>query len=457
MVVFKNNSSLQKNIFDSLIRTYISHSGLVQGEDGLQIVYTDSMPAVPDENTLYILHDSELFANLYSRVYANEDCYILNAVNSQWDKFFENGITMLYVRNNTYLLSFDVLGNLYYNIFMERPPDIFNDYSKSFSENLIALFSDCIIRIMTDLNMKCAFISSTPKGYEAYALPTFDIDRINYFYNTKSLYYLLRYIVSFFRNRTYFELKKKYRGVDPWNNLEELLDIMKRRKLKGIFFMMAVKRDRFGIRYSLNKVKYMMNMLQEHTSGIHLSYESSIEERKIEREVRRISGIMGKVIFSRFHYIPDPGIRHFREMENAGIVFDSSSGMRKQCGFAKGFCKPYFIPGTDIVEIPVICMDSAIANNIEQCGEQLAAMDAEIRKSGGFFTYIFHQSTLSEHMFSGFRGIFEGLNRVIAEHEYYNDEAEKMIGKFISRTEKAEWRDGKLEMQDGLEYEIEIY
>lgn len=449
MVRFENRSSLDRDIFDSLLKTYISHSGLIVSDEGFSVIYTDAMPEHTETSGVYILRDNSLYNGGDISEEALSKTVILNSLAFDWDMHYSDSITLVYKKHNAYIIAFDIFGNLYHNIFTERNAD----NAVPYSEYLIDIFSDCLKSIAEDQKGGIAFMKSAPKGHEAYAMPTFDIDRLHYYHFGKTMYYAVKYIITGFREKAYFEARKKFGNKDPWNNLSMITDTLKNRGLKGLFFVMAVSRDRFGRRYSLKDAENILNTVKGNDTGIHLSYESHIEPERISKETARLRA--GP--FSRFHYIPDPAIEHYREMEKAGIRYDSSTGLRRGCGFAKGFSKPYYIPGTSIVEIPVVCMDSAVLTGDGKWRDRIEAADSAVRETGGFFTYIFHQSTLSGVLFEGYADIFNEFNDTICRDAYYNDNPSLMTDKFLERCSMAEWKNGELSVSDKCDYDVEIY
>ncbi len=165
--------------------------------------------------------------------------------------------------------------------------------------------------------------------------------------------------------------------------------------------------------------------------GLHPSYESSQDERIIERErdlLRRVTG--RPVVLSRQHFLrwrmPDT----FRALLANGIIEDHSIGFSDRVGFRAGTCTPFpwydleREEETTLMLHPFAVMDSALASRttdtsvlagqgLQQALGDLKRVSDAVREVRGNFVSVWHDRFLSGH--EEFKGGPEAM-RELADH-----------------------------------------
>lgn len=361
--------------------------------------------------------------SMHINVQYNSNYFIINPLREQKEGYFVN--------DGKFILNFDILRMMEIAVFGDLEFVDSTMFTFAFMERVMDIFMECARSMARHFNIDFKTVSSSPGGFSGYFAPTFDIDRLNYSNWQKTLYYKFLELFHIKQEKT-----RQYRHVmrisssDPWDNIEEIRDMLDSNDIKGIFNLLTVQRDRYARRYSIQTARKTAGKLNNHLIGIHLTHESGGNRHRIEGEIKRFGSITDNVQISRFHYLHDPKMSDFAVLDKMGIVLDSSSGFRQRCGFKRGFSKPYRIPGMNIIELPVICMDSAYMLSNREGMEQICD---EIKATGGFLTFIFHQSALNEHTFPGYRQFLETMMDMKQSSSLYHDDILNMIYAFNNR------------------------
>lgn len=151
---------------------------------------------------------------------------------------------------------------------------------------------------------------------------------------------------------------------------------------------------------------YLRRLAQRMEIGVHPSYRSSEAEGLIARERERLTkAIGGDVALSRQHFLRFRTPSTFREVINAGIKEEHSMGYHDRLGFRAGTCTPYKWydlerdQATDLVIHPFCVMDNTLRHKLrlepEAAVEEVRKIIAALRKVGGTFTGLWHESFLA--------------------------------------------------------------
>ncbi len=414
---FINNTNLSKSVFFDLIKNINSR---IEKDYDITITYIDNINNIGNDG-IYIIRNTSI--NKEKITYFDK-FFTFNIEKYNYEIFYsKNNIPLIYRYNNAYIFSYDIFRNLDFIIFNNLSFIKDEYFNFAFSEHLIMEFLNSIIKICENENIKIKQTLSKKAKYFA----TFDIDRVQYFSFFKTIFYF--FAKKFSNNKKYylyFELKKKYKK-DIWNNIDRILKILKNKNIKALFFIMVINRDKFGKRYSITTAKKIIKQIKkDQYVGLHLSYESGENIKRIKKEIKKFNTI-NKCKFVRYHYLYELQKKHYEELKKNNIVMDSSTGFRNKCGFKKGFSKEYIIPGYSIIEIPVICMDSAY--NIQKLQNKQYSLEKimqEIINTNGIFTFIFHQSALNKETF-GYEYILNDFFEIIKEYKLNSINIEELL------------------------------
>jgi hypothetical protein len=222
-------------------------------------------------------------------------------------------------------------------------------------------------------------------------------------------------------------------GVDTTGQsyLKRLVQDSLDRQLSSAVYWKTSKRNQHDTGYNLEdrRVRSHARLLQQHgvELGIHPSYETFQSPELFRSEVTRLQEFLGtQRVGGRQHYLrwsPESWI-HWNA---AGLAYDSSVGFADHIGFRAGTCIPYrpwlFSQQrrADLIEIPLIAMDSALRGYMAASPHVALTMMRELvgrcRIVGGVFTLSWHNTTL---MNSEYNTIYLALLDEIAHSPSYD-------------------------------------
>ena len=139
--------------------------------------------------------------------------------------------------------------------------------------------------------------------------------------------------------------------------------------------------------------------------GIHPSYATFHSPKLFRSEVEKLSALLGsRDLGGRQDYLrwsPESWV----EWDAVGLAYDSSVGFADHIGFRAGTCIPYRPwlwsqqRRADLVEIPLVAMDSTLFGYMNLSAEQALALLLDLcdrcRAAGGVFTLAWHNTSLA--------------------------------------------------------------
>jgi hypothetical protein len=163
-----------------------------------------------------------------------------------------------------------------------------------------------------------------------------------------------------------------------------------------------------------------ISALQKRVSiGLHPSYQSLGNEELVRREKAKLERKLGgKITESRQHFLRFSLPETYRILQSIGVAKDYSMGFHDEVGFRAGTAYPYFfydLSGDEELAleiIPLTAMDSAMKNYLflspEKGIEVIHQLLIEMKTTGGVFTTVWHNHSLSESDdWKGWRVVFQ--------------------------------------------------
>ncbi|MCB8963928.1 MAG: polysaccharide deacetylase family protein [Bacteroidales bacterium] len=218
---------------------------------------------------------------------------------------------------------------------------------------------------------------------------------------------------------------KRLYGLDPWFNMDEVIDFDLKYQAKATFFFLAKKGRYRSLRnadYNVSSAKYQNSIKQlveaGHDVGIHGSFGSHMSARQLMLEVDKLNAL---VYGNRFHFLMFDLFQSPSVMETSRILYDSSLGFPDFIGFRRGTCYPFYLfdflnnKVSKVVEFPLIVMDSTLISpkymglELSRVGQELQPVILEIQKFNGFFTILWHNTMFSEVKYGGMRNVLEEI------------------------------------------------
>jgi hypothetical protein len=174
--------------------------------------------------------------------------------------------------------------------------------------------------------------------------------------------------------------------------------------------------------------QHISRLQKEVNIGLHPSYRSLGKVEMIEKEKVRLEKVSGgKIAESRQHFLRFSLPDTYQELDSLGIEKDYSLGFHDEVGFRSGtaFSHSFYDLLRDtalsIEIVPLTAMDSAMKNYLKLSTEEAIEVMEEIllhmKKSGGSFTTVWHNHSLSERDdWNGWRSVFESIPEMVRSH-----------------------------------------
>lgn len=218
-------------------------------------------------------------------------------------------------------------------------------------------------------------------------------------------------------------LLRQYMGAktDPHDVFDGWLDFFDRHKLQVQFNFMGERATDSDSWYPLRHpfVLHLMEKLvtRGHAIGFHPSYESFDDEELFGRELeslRQASPV--EVTSGRQHYLRFDVPRTWQIWDAAGLKEDSTLGYAEAEGFRCGICQDF--PVFDLRqrrvlslrETPLIAMDVTLAfyrkYSPSQAAERLDELLSHVKRHGGDFTLLWHNSSWSLPFWQPWQAVF---------------------------------------------------
>lgn len=153
--------------------------------------------------------------------------------------------------------------------------------------------------------------------------------------------------------------------------------------------------------------------------GIHPSYNSYLDKKKISKEIKRLEEITGhEILKSRQHFLRLKFPDTYEVLRKCGIKRDFSMGFPDETGFRAGTCFPHLFFNLkenntkDFKIFPFIYMDNALkdrlGNTPEESVELIEDLMKKVKDVGGIFICIWHNSSINDKgEWQGWRDVLE--------------------------------------------------
>ena len=297
--------------------------------------------------------------------------------------------------------------------FLEKP--IVNIWIKEFIEKLKEKFPDLNIQ-----QPKFKYIS------------TIDIDNA-YLYRGKgfvrSTAFLLKAIGTFnFKAIKMAFLVTTNKRKDPFDTYSLQFNLQKKYNLDVRYFMLL---GDYGINdknisHTNSSFQVLVKRLADLAPvGIHPSFGSNINEKKLAVEVKRLEGIQKREVnFSRQHFLQLSLPKTYKRLIEAGITNDFTMGYASHLGFRASIASPFTFYNLDMEQIlPITIHPFAIIDDILNVNMKLSADEVvgkisgiieEVKQVNGTLISIWHNDTFSEEgAWKGWRNVYEDMVKLI--------------------------------------------
>lgn len=227
------------------------------------------------------------------------------------------------------------------------------------------------------------------------------------------------------------EVKRRLRVLrgkeeDPFDTFDYIIEQQLLHKQHSTLLFFALLGD-YGMydkpaSYFNNEFRQLLQHIGDFSKvGIHGSYNSSNEPKRLECETERLADILHRpIVRNRYHFLRFDLPDAFRILPQIGINHDYTMGYATQLGFRCGTCSeiPFFDLGSDqetsLILHPFATMDTTMHNYLKlspkEAKAQYHALIDEVRAINGTFCCIFHNQNLcDDYGWQGWKEVYEDL------------------------------------------------
>jgi hypothetical protein len=246
-------------------------------------------------------------------------------------------------------------------------------------------------------------------------IPTIDVDRAFHFKSNglvKNTARIIKAAVNLNAEKIVEIIKTGLGQTDPFDTYEYLATIHEQYKLQPIFFFLLARQGHEEFDQNINPedeaFKTLISEVAQYAQiGIHPSYASNTETKKIAEELLALQEITKKKInASRQHFLKIHLPQTYLQLIKAGINHDYSMGYASQIGFRAGTCTSFFwydlqLEKQSHLKIhPFAVMDATLQHYLNLSPEEATAQIDELLSSvklvNGTFCSLWHNESLSE-------------------------------------------------------------
>ncbi|NRB52898.1 MAG: hypothetical protein HRU41_34880 [Saprospiraceae bacterium] len=211
---------------------------------------------------------------------------------------------------------------------------------------------------------------------------------------------------------------------DPFHCFKYLDRMQDKHKLDTMYFWLLGDPGKYDLNAAIDNPDFrvlIQQIAERYPVGIHPSFASNTIPGRVEKERDRLVEITGKeVTQSRQHFLmlslPDT----YRRLIALGITDDYSMGYADQVGYRAGMTGPFpwydlqKEERTDLRVHPFAVMDVSLNFYLKlqpkQAALRVQQMMDEVRKYGGTFTLLWHNSSFAEQFgWAGWTTVFEDI------------------------------------------------
>ncbi|TCC94125.1 hypothetical protein EZ428_04930 [Pedobacter frigiditerrae] len=260
-------------------------------------------------------------------------------------------------------------------------------------------------------------------------VPTVDVDRAFQFKSSglvKNTARIIKAAVNLNTEKIVDIIKTGLGQNDPFDTYEYLAAIHEQYRLQPIFFFLLARQGHEEFDQNINPEDEVFKTLiseiaQTAQIGIHPSYASNIETKKITEELIALQEITKKKIdSSRQHFLKIHLPQTYLQLIKAGINHDYSMGYASQVGFRAGTCTSFFwydlqLEKQTYLKIhPFAVMDVTLQQYLKlNPVEAIAKVDelmSNVKLVNGTFCSLWHNESLSESgKWKGWKTVYDEM------------------------------------------------
>ncbi len=259
-------------------------------------------------------------------------------------------------------------------------------------------------------------------------LSTIDVDQAWAYRHKGILRHLMGGTADLFQGR-FADLSRRMASeisADPYGSYDYLKEVHQTCDLKPVFFFQVGKYGTHDKNIS-GRHPSMRKLVRKTGDYAHIGLHPSVrsgERRELDSELVLLSGILGeKIRKSRQHYLKLSFPDTYKTLNRFGIEEDFTLGYSDAIGFRASTATPFRFYNlesnqeTGLFLVPFQVMDVTLKNQLglspDQAIERLSLLIEEIKKVGGNFVSVWHNSSLHDRgEWAGWKRVFEEMLRM---------------------------------------------
>ncbi|MFN5324477.1 MAG: polysaccharide deacetylase family protein [Bacteroidota bacterium] len=211
---------------------------------------------------------------------------------------------------------------------------------------------------------------------------------------------------------------------DPYDTYEYQFELQRKFKFKSIYFFLL---GEYGVNdknvpVDSRKFQSLIQSISDYAeTGIHPSYGSNKDPKKLKTELSILSRILKREVHSsRQHFLVLKLPETYRRLVELDIYDDYTMGLNLQLGFRASICTPYYFYDLDNEQVtslkihPFAVMDATMKYYMkirpEEAMDHILPVIREVRAVNGDFISLWHNESLSENkIWSGWRDVYKQM------------------------------------------------
>jgi len=212
---------------------------------------------------------------------------------------------------------------------------------------------------------------------------------------------------------------------DPFDIYESVSDFCFEKKIPLIYFFLFKTGDTHNRTVDPDSGAFKNVFSSIHSNhahiAIHPSYNASLKNELLEKEVTELTKQSGQVIgLSRQHYLRFDIRSTPNNLLKQGIFADFTMGYASQAGFRAGTSHPFYYydfnaeKRTELLFVPFCVMDGVYTvyknTQAEVAYHHMLKLAQELKAINGIFISVFHERSFSDHLYPGFGTLYKKLH-----------------------------------------------
>jgi uncharacterized protein DUF7033 len=226
-----------------------------------------------------------------------------------------------------------------------------------------------------------------------------------------------------FSIRSFFKTLLKI-TKDPYDTFDKLMSLSEQYGLKSHFFFLSEGKAALDASFPLDSafIKNLMKQIQRrgHLIGIHPGYDTPTDDAAFAEQLTRLNNASAHSMrCGRQHFLRFEAPATWQIWEDHGLEWDSTLGFPEMAGFRCGTCTPFPVfniltrKKLKLKEYPLTAMDVTWTGyqkyQPEEVMREVDSLLSKVRKYGGVFVLLWHNSSFHVPAWQEFEGVYEKI------------------------------------------------